>query len=726
MAAEHALGVVTTQATVAPAPATGTPAVLHGHRLLLARIAFAAFLAATLWIGVTTQVQAILAPEGLAATTASLEETRAALVRLGIPYWAYLATTFGLQYLSRLTHLCAALLIVSRRPREASALMVAFFLLGPAGVEFPGANFERLTSEPARALLGLIVTYCWVVTFVLLFYVFPDGRITPRWTILPAAAWALWLGWSFFIYRSFDSLGLLFDVAPFILAFGSIVGAQIYRYRRVSGPVERQQTKWFLGALGLYLVTFFVGNLLLGAVGALDEAATGDRVKLAWTLFEFATGLAGLCVPIGLTVAILRYRLFDIDIIINRTLVYGGLTTAVIGLYVLVVGYLGQLFRTGANLAISLVATGLVAVLFQPLRQGLQRGANRLLYGERDEPYAVISRLGRQLEATVAPGTILPTIVETVAGALRLPYAAIALGSGAECTLGAATGTPVPDPVRLPLVYQGTPVGELLLAPRAPGETFSRADRRLLDDLARQAGVAAQAVRLADETRQLAADLQASRLRLITAREEERRRLRRDLHDGLGPRLAALTLRLDTARDTLADDRRADALLGDLANRTEEAVADIRRLVYALRPPALDDLGLVEAIQQAAQSYGPGSPRTTVEAPRPLPPLPAAVEVAAYRIVTEAMTNVVRHAQARRCIIRLALDGAGEALIVEVVDDGRGIAPGRKAGIGTGSMRERAEELGGTCAIEPAPGGGTMVRVMLPCRRVSDIERETS
>jgi signal transduction histidine kinase len=293
---------------------------------------------------------------------------------------------------------------------------------------------------------------------------------------------------------------------------------------------------------------------------------------------------------LAVALAVLRYQLFDIDVVLNRALVYGGLTAAVVGVYVVIVGSLSTFLRTDDAL-ISLLATSVVAVLFQPLRERLQRGVNRLLYGERDEPYTVISRLAQRLEATLAPAAILPTIVDTVAGALRLPYAAIALDQPSGMALAAATGRPATDPVRVPLNDQGEPVGELLLAPRARGEHFSVADRRLIDDLARQASVAAHAVQLADESRQLAKDLQLSRERLVLAREEERRRLRRDLHDGLGPRLAALTLRVETARDALAHDPQADALLSELANRTAEAVADVRRVVYALRPPSLDELG---------------------------------------------------------------------------------------------------------------------------------------
>jgi signal transduction histidine kinase len=189
------------------------------------------------------------------------------------------------------------------------------------------------------------------------------------------------------------------------------------------------------------------------------------------------------------------------------------------------------------------------------------------MYGDRDDPYRVLSRLGQRLEATLAPDTVLPTIVETVAQALKLPYAAISLQQGEEFLTAASYGSAGGDLVRLSLVYQNEAVGELVLAPRAPGESFTPADRALLEDLAHQAGMAAHAVRLTADLKRLTVDLQHSRERLVTAREEERRRLRRDLHDGLGPQLASLTLKLETARNRLAHDPLADTLLSDLAQR---------------------------------------------------------------------------------------------------------------------------------------------------------------
>jgi signal transduction histidine kinase len=357
------------------------------------------------------------------------------------------------------------------------------------------------------------------------------------------------------------------------------------------------------------------------------------------------------------------------------------------------------------------------------------------MYGERDEPYKVLSRLGRRLEGTLAPEAALTTIVETVAEALKLPYAAILLKRDGEFATAAEHGTPVGEPVTLPLAHQKETVGRLVVAPRASGEAFTPSDQRLLDDLARQAGVAVHAARLT-------VDLQRSRERLVTACEEERRRLRRDLHDGLGPTLAGLTFGLDAARNLLArEPEDAETLLAGLKGQTQAAVSDVRRLVYGLRPPALDDLGLVPAIREQAANHGlvadgpPGGKAGekanreasgedelifSVEAPGHLPPLPAAVEVACFRIAQEAMTNVARHARARTCRVRLSLDEArNEALKLEVVDDGVGVSGERRAGVGMTSMRERAAELGGTCVVEPGPAGGTRVlaRLPLPARK---------
>jgi signal transduction histidine kinase len=486
----------------------------------------------------------------------------------------------------------------------------------------------------------------------------------------------------------------------------------ILRLRHASGN-ERQQLKWFFFAAVPLTVFLSLLELMIVANFTTDACIHLCRTPWLWEVFRavrYASILALLIVPVFTYIAILRYHLYDIDVVINRTLVYGALSASVVGIYVLAVVALGALFQAQGNIAVSLLATGLVAVLFQPLRSRLQRGVNRLLYGERDDPYAVISRLGRRLEAALAPDTVLPTLVETIAQALKLPYAAILLKEDEGFRTAAAYGSPRGEPETLPLVYQREEMGRLVLSPRAPGEDFSDADRSLLGDLARQAEVAVHAVRLTT-------DLQHSRERLVATREEERRRLRRDLHDGLGAQLAGLNVQAGTLRRLIPrDPDAAGELVVELREELRSAISDIRRLVYDLRPPALDDLGLLEALRQLAERYGSKDEplSVVVDATEDLADLPAAVEVAIYRITQEALTNVARHARARTCVVRLAVN---DDVALEIVDDGVGIPAQRSAGVGLSSMHERASELGGSCIVHSVPKGGTQVLVRLPLPR---------
>jgi signal transduction histidine kinase len=504
----------------------------------------------------------------------------------------------------------------------------------------------------------------------------------------------------------------------------------ILRLHRARGD-ERQQIKWFMYAAVPASLCF---SYILFSYIVIDFRFLVfiTTYRPTWEIPDeigYVAVFALLVVPVFTYIAILRYHLYDIDRIINRTLVYGSLSALVVGTYVLAVGGLGALLQAQNNLLLSILAAGLVAILFQPLRIRLQRSVNRLMYGQRDEPYAVLSHLGRRLESTLAPEEALSTIVDTVVQALKLPYAAIALRRDRKFLTAAEHGQPSGELEVLPLVYQSEEVGRLVVEPRTPGEVFGPADKRLLDDLAHQAGAAAHAARLT-------ADLQSSRERLVNAREEERRRLRRDLHDGLGPTLGGLTLGLDTARGMVTGKSSAEQLLVRLKEESQEAVSDVRRLVYGLRPPALDDLGLVAAIRQQAAKHGSiadaGRPRKetsengpvfSVKAPEPLPPLPAAVEVACYRIAQEAMTNVARHAQASSCCVSLSIDEATGVLELEVIDDGVGMPENRRAGVGMTSMRERAEELGGTLTIEPIPEGGTRVLAHLPLPAAKEEKR---
>ncbi|HEY7124169.1 MAG TPA: GAF domain-containing sensor histidine kinase [Ktedonobacterales bacterium] len=619
------------------------------------------------------------------------------------------------------------LVIFWRRSDDWMTLFVALALV-LLGTNFSPVNpFLAIVlgpTSPGGILITCLQGLAW--SFIPLFFaLFPDGRFVPGWT--------RWLVLGFLVSQvplyvpsnwpfSFAQWPPLLLAAPVIIVEGVLLFAQLYRYHRVSSVVQRQQTKWVLFAM-LVAIPIDVANILPAL--AFPALRQPGPVHTLYILFSEVT-LPGIVLLIPLTIgfAMLRYRLWEVDLLINRTLVYGLLTAGIIGLYLLVVVGFGTLLSSLGNLFFSLLATGIIAVLFHPLRERLQRAVNHLMFGERDDPYRVLLRLGQRLETTLAPEKVLPTIVETVAQALKLPAAAIAWkrngpASAESMTVASYGSAEDHEPrLRVPLVYQQEVVGELVLAPRSPGESLTDVDQRLLHELARQVSVAVHAVRLTADLQRLTSDLQRSRERLVSAREEERRRLRRDLHDGLGPRLASLTLKLETARNRLAHDPLADPLLSDLITRTQEAVADVRRLVNALRPPALDELGLLPALHEQILQYsdlGNQALHISLEAPTNLPPLPAAVEVALFRIAQEALTNVVRHAQASRCVISLALREREQALELSIIDNGRGLPPIRGTGVGLASMRERAEELGGSWEIESLPTGGTGVRVRLPC-----------
>jgi signal transduction histidine kinase len=611
----------------------------------------------------------------------SIRSDAYALGQFNVPFQVLIAVS---DLVSGFVSFALAVLLFWRKPNDRMALFVSLFFL------FTSVAWSHLLDYFLTAYFGAPSTdRLWselsTPATILLFCIFPDGHFVPRWTRW-IFLYSILMSFSYFAIPEGRLILGVIASPQFIL----VTYAQVYRYRRLSSTAERQQTKWVVFGLFVSLALWLIASFIYK--------------KPSPPLLNV--------IPIFLAIAILRYRLWDIDLIINRALVYGALTAGIVALYILLVGALSLISQSTGNLLISLLATGLIAFLFQPLRERLQRGVNRLVYGERDDPYAVLSRLGQRLEAAYAPESVLPTIVETVAQTLKIPYVGIALHENGKFNIAAEFGRSKKESISLPLNYQGEVVGELILAPRAPGEQFTSAERQLLDDLARQTGVAAHAVRLT-------ADLQHSRERLVTAREEERRRLRRDLHDGLGPQLAGLALKLETLRNRLKEDPLAESLLADLAKRTYEATADIRRLVYELRPPTLDELGLVSALREGAMQYsqqGANGVYITFDAPESLPPLPAAVEVAVYRIAQEALTNVVRHAEARTCSVHLRLDESAALLCLEVKDDGRGMPIERRAGVGLNSMRERAEELGGTLTVTSTPTGGTLLTARLPCR----------
>ncbi|WP_423223078.1 sensor histidine kinase [Candidatus Amarolinea aalborgensis] len=669
---------------------------LTGWPLWLGRLA---------WLVVAVLVLLTLSqvwPENFWATYGEwvVSRTRPA-VSIFMAYGDFVRFVALLESLSAVTALGMGLLVLWRKSADRMGLFASAFLMLSAPW-YISSNME-LWRLPTWVPFGPILTWLQAAatlgSVILFIYLFPNGQFFPRWTRGSALLGLSVIG--LFLVTTFspqspssvvsDSLWLIFSI-PLV---GSLVVAgasQVYRYRTCSDPVQRQQMKWVVFGLGLYVATLLISFL------------SNLRPQSAWeALIELLIRLlVGWLIPLTIGFSMLRYGLWAVDVWINRTLVYGTLTALVVLAYVLLVGGLGLLLR-GDNAWLAVISTGLVALAVNPLHAWLQRAINRLLYGEQNDPVQVLATVGTQLEVAAEPDALLPTLVRTVATTLKLPYVAVSLSD--DVAPVAAYGV-ISQAVEIwPLTYQGAVVGTLTVGRRAAHEPFNRHEQRLLETIAHQAGAAAHALHLTAELRQ-------SRQRLVIAREEERRRLRRDLHDGLGPRLASLTLKLDAAGNLLARDPQVAAgLLTDLKAQTQAAIADVRRLVYDLRPPALDQLGLVGALHEHAARVASDSLAVQVRAPDDLPALPAAVEVAAYRIATEALTNVVRHAHAQRCTIWLCLD---HALHLAVDDDGMGLPDNYQAGVGIASMRERAEELGGACRIARRAEGGTRVSARLP------------
>ncbi len=620
------------------------------------------------------------------------------LATSGLSLTTYAAYNTLLPLVVPILSLALVTIVIWRKPNDRLALLFAL-VIGTCPVNLSNAPMALANTYPDFWLFAKVIEF-GAAGFLPFFYLFPNGQFVPRWgrwLILPnflIAGLAVFLPVSQISGTPIATLTGGWAVIAAVTTFLF----QGYRYRYVANPVQRQQIKWLVYGLAMTTSTSILSSVL-AKVLTIDVQPGSLGFLISNTLTTAAIAFFG----ISLWVAVLRYRLFDIDLLVNRTLVYSVLTAGVVGVYVAIVAGLGAVFQLQGNLLVSLLATSLIAMLFQPARSRLQSAVNRLMYGERDDPYTVLSRFGQRLEATLASDSILPITVETITQTLKLPYAAIRLSNETVATHGTLPLNARPE--SFPLVYQGETIGQLDIAPRAAGESFTPAERRLLTDIAHQAGVAAHAARLTT-------DLQQARERLVTSREEERRRLRRDLHDGLGPKLAGQALILEAVRDSLEPDSPSRALVDHLITDSQSVVSEVRELVQGLRPPALDEFGLVGAVRSLAAQCEPGKLRVSVVAPDPMPPLPAAVEVAAYRIAQEALTNVVKHSQAKECQVRLALGDS--TLRLDVQDNGLGLPATRRPGVGLSSMRERAEEIGGSCVVEAGINGGICVTAQLP------------
>jgi signal transduction histidine kinase len=511
----------------------------------------------------------------------------------------------------------------------------------------------------------------------------------------PAGVLGLWaVGVMLAVSGTLDRFVLVYAaLTPVIIVTELIVvAAGVVAYRSSRDPVMRGRLRW-LAATAAIAIGFGLAGWLI------PELITGQPL-----LPSGALGLAGLPFVVGLAVALRRHQLFDIERLVNRSLVYGFVIAILVGSYVVLVALLTTVLQISGTVAAAMVAV-VIALALAPLRGVAQRTVNRLMYGKRDDPARVLHDLGARLQSVLLPADVLPAAVEEVAQSLRVPFVAIDLADGTgDFRLAAEHGKPTGAVHSTPLVLHGETVGRLRVSGRGRDDPLDKTDLALIGSLAQQIGPAVQAVRLHE-------DLVRSRAAVVASREDERLRLRRDLHDGLGPSLAAIRLKTGLAARGVAEGTPTRTLLDEINTEVSSSIADIRRVVDALRPPALDELGLVGAVRARAASLS-GDLDFDVVGPENPSRLLAAVETAAYRIAVEAMTNAVRHSRARHCAVSIYVDS--RELRVDVRDDGVGMDPSRGADVGLRSMQDRAAEVGGHCRVWSRDGSGTEITATLP------------
>ncbi|TQM05863.1 sensor histidine kinase [Pseudonocardia kunmingensis] len=582
-----------------------------------------------------------------------------------------------------------------------AAFAAGYARVAPAGFALPGADaVASLTSVAwVPGTLGLIVVVPWLVREGALSagahaavwtgaaacvavtaarVLVPDGTaVVP----VPAALEAL--------------AGSLTLQMGTVVVLGALATADAARRWSRGSPAARRGLGWLALGSGLMTLSFVPLALPLPLAMALVDPGVVPAIQLAAQAFF----------PAAILVVVLRQQLWGIDLVVSRTLVWGLLTAGSVVAYLLIVFVAGAVLPVGSGTG-GVLAAAVLAGLAVPARAWLQRRVDLLVRGPAAAPGAGAEHVGRSL-GSAAPAELVHRVLEAVVEALRGEGGEVRLPDGRQL---AAAGGPGGPPLAVPLAAAGEHVGELAVW-GAPGE---RLDARTERDLQPLAGVVAAVVRLA----MLTAELEAARARTVAARAEERRLLRREVHDHLGPVLTGVSLGLQGARNllTAGDPDTAARLLDELAGEVERGVQNVRSLARAFLPPLLEERGLASALEDLASRFdGPDlAVRAEVEQAAAAA-LSAPVAVGLYSVAAEAVTNAHRHARAAGCVVRL--EHVGDDVRLQVVDDGVGIDPDRRPGVGLRAVHERADELGGTARIGPGPAGGTVVEVTVPARR---------
>jgi signal transduction histidine kinase len=581
------------------------------------------------------------------------------------------------------------------------------------------------------------------VTFLLL--LFPDGHLpSPRWRwfarIVAASLVVVFLtivlspgkfGADVVAFANYqnplgvESLRPVLTAAIASLAIlpigviGSLI-ALVQRYRRSAG-IERLQLRWLVTAASIVAILYTVA-LLIGFTGAWAANDQPAWMTLLQNVAVFSFGL----IPIAIGVSVLRYHLFDIDIVINRALLVGALAVFITVVYVAIVVGVGTLVGSRADPILSAAAAAVIALAFQPVRRRAQRFADRLVYGERAAPYEVLSEFSERLGNAYANEDLLPRMALALAGGTGAVRADVWVRIGDQLVsegrwppdaevlppiaatdddAGEVSATEIREPIR----HQGELLGALSIVKR-PGESITPTEDKLVRDLAAQAGLVMRNVALTEQLMDHIEQLRASRQRLVHAQDEERRRLERNLHDGAQQQLVALSVKLRLAEGLVdRDSEKTKAMLADLQTETGQAIDDLRDLARGIYPPLLADKGLVAALEAQARK---GTIATSVEAEN-VARYPQQVEAAVYFCALEALNNVAKYSGASRAQVRLAQTNGD--LTFEVSDDGAGFDSGRTSyGTGLRGMADRVEAIGGVLEIRSAPGEGTSVTGRIP------------
>jgi signal transduction histidine kinase len=566
--------------------------------------------------------------------------------------------------------------------------------------------------------------------FALAILLFPDGRLpSPRWRVV---AWLIVAGEALVVLMAATSSAALRAQAAAVLVspvrlvpdsladpvvnvlqtafipltLAAAAGLAV-RYRRAT-PDVRHQIKWVAYASVLTAVALLITGIVFGnPLGALLTV--------------------GPLIPVAAGIAIFKYRLYDIDVVISKTIVYGFLAAFITLVYVVIVAGIGSLgpgfLQAGSrpNLGLSIVATGVVAVAFQPVRERVQRLANRLVFGERATPYEALSEFAGRMGGTYAADDVLPRMARVLAEGTGASRAVVWLKTGPELMAGASWPADTGPPPRVamaggqptaiagadrvaPVDYQGETLGALTVAKR-PGETLTPVEAKLMSDLAAQAGLVLHNIGLTGQLRARLAELRASRLRIVTAQDEQRRRIERDIHDGAQQQLLAIADTLAVAQSLAGqDEERERAVVARLKAETSGALETLRDLARGIYPPLLADQGLPAAVRAQA-GKAPGPVEVSTDGVGRYPP---EIETAVYFCCVEALQNAARHAPGSAIRVSLAEDGAD--VTFTVADDGPGFDPAAATrGTGLRNMSDRLAALGGSCQVGSAPGRGTTV-----------------